>query len=99
MSAYTRGSNPLKDFLRQVKEAHEKVGVSASEPYPEVEHIYCTSFCNQGHRMSDGKPINHECYILNPAALEAEREDDYEKAQELLWKKGRRVHPGLKRET
>ena len=65
----------------------------------EPEHIYCTSFCNQGHRLSDGKPINHECYVLNPAALAAEREGDYEKAQELLWgKKGRRlVHRGVKR--
>jgi hypothetical protein len=63
-------------------------------------HIYCTTFCNQGHRMGDGKPVDHECYVLNPAALEAEREGDYAKAQELLWgKKGRRlVHPGLKRE-
>jgi hypothetical protein len=94
MSRYVTG--PLKDFLRQVKEAHEKAGVKASEPYSEVEHIYCTSFCNHGHRLSDGKPINHECYIINPKALEAEREGDYELAAKLMGGK-RIVHPGLKR--
>jgi hypothetical protein len=63
--------------------------------------IYCTSFCNQGHRVSDGKPVGHECYVLNPAALAAERAGDYEKARELLWGKTgrRRIHRGLRRKT
>jgi hypothetical protein len=45
---------------------------------------YCTSYCNKGHRLSDGKPIAHECYILPPSALEAERAGDVEKAVELI---------------
>jgi hypothetical protein len=64
------------------------------------EKIYVTTFCNFGHRLSDGKPVDHECYILSPAALRAEREGDYERAielQQLAWKKsGRRIHKGLK---
>jgi hypothetical protein len=46
--------------------------------------IYCTTYCNQGHRVSDGKPVNHECRILPPAALVAEINGDYETAIALL---------------
>lgn len=35
---------------------------------------YVTTYCNKPHRMSDGKPVAHECYVLPPAALQAERE-------------------------
>ena len=59
--------------------------------------IYCTSFCNHGHRMSDGKPVAHECYILPTEALHAERDGDNDRAQEILsrWKK-RRIHHGVR---
>ena len=46
--------------------------------------IYCTSYCNRGHRLSDGKPVQHECRIIPPAALEAERNDDFSLAQKIL---------------
>ena len=58
--------------------------------------IYCTSYCNFGHRLSDGKPVDHECYILPPAALEAEREDNYELACELISKVNRVLHRRIK---
>jgi hypothetical protein len=60
--------------------------------------IFCTSFCNQGHRMSDGKPVDHECYILPVAALKAERDGRHEEALELLRADipTRRVHRGVK---
>lgn len=35
--------------------------------------IYCTSFCNFGHRLKDGKPVEHECYIIPPELLRLER--------------------------
>ena len=38
---------------------------------------YCTTFCNRAHRLSDGKPVAHECYILNPKALQLEREGQF----------------------
>jgi len=38
------------------------------------EQIYCTSYCNQGHRLSDGMPVNHMCHILPPKALKLEQE-------------------------
>jgi hypothetical protein len=60
-------------------------------------NVYCTTFCNRAHRLLDGKPIQHECYILPPEALRAERAGDMDEALEILsaWKV-RRVHNGTK---
>lgn len=59
--------------------------------------VYCTSFCNHGHRLSDGKPVDHECYVLPTEALAAERRGDVARALEIMsqWKK-RRTHRGVK---
>jgi hypothetical protein len=46
--------------------------------------VYCTTYCNRGHRLSDGKPVAHECCVLPPRALEAERAGDYELAISIL---------------
>jgi len=46
--------------------------------------FYVTTFCNRPHRLSDGKPIKHECRVIPPAALEAERSGDTDKAIELM---------------
>ena len=35
---------------------------------------YCTSFCNHSHHLSNGRPIGHECYVIPPALLRAERD-------------------------
>ncbi len=58
---------------------------------------YCTTFCNKGHRLSDGKPIGHECFIMPTEALHAEKSGDTDKAIQILsvWK-NRRTHSGLK---
>jgi hypothetical protein len=37
--------------------------------------IYVSSFCNFAHRLKDGKPIEHECYVIPPRLLELERSD------------------------
>ena len=59
--------------------------------------IFCTSFCNKGHRLSDGKPVEHECYILPPEAIKFEIMGDFEKANEILSNQKRRVvHQGVK---
>lgn len=58
--------------------------------------VFCTSFCNFGHRLADGKPVGHQCFVLPTEALEAERQGDIDKAYQVLsaWKH-RRVHHGL----
>ena len=58
---------------------------------------YVTTFCNRAHRVLDGKPIGHECYVLPTEVLVAERNGNVERAFEVLsgWKK-RKAHKGLK---
>ncbi len=57
--------------------------------------IFCTSHCNHGHRLSDGKPIDHECFIIPPKALEAERSDDFETAIAIIEAKPMKTHGGV----
>lgn len=47
-------------------------------------YLYVTSFCNQAHRLIDGKPVAHECFVIPPRALEEERAGHFDKAHELI---------------
>lgn len=60
--------------------------------------FYVTTFCNHAHRLSDGKPLNHNCYVLPPAALQIERDGgDIDKAIALIQAaKPLREHRGVK---
>jgi hypothetical protein len=62
-----------------------------------MSDMYCTTYCNKPHRLSDGKPIAHECYVLPTEALHAEKAGNVSKAVGILgkWKK-KRTHRGLK---
>jgi hypothetical protein len=51
--------------------------------------VYCTSYCNHGHDTRTGKPVGHECRVIPPAAIQAERDGNYELAIEIL-SKGKR---------
>lgn len=55
----------------------------------EVVMVYCTSYCNHGHDTRTGKPVGHECRVIPPAAIQAERDGNYELAIEIL-SKGKR---------
>ena len=46
--------------------------------------IYMPTYCNKGHWLSTGQPIDHECVVLPPAALQAERDGNFDKAIEIL---------------
>jgi hypothetical protein len=46
--------------------------------------IYMSTYCNKGHRLVDGKPVDHECVIIPPKALQAEREGDFEMATVII---------------
>lgn len=61
--------------------------------------IYCTSYCNRGHDLRDGAPVAHECYVLPVAALQAEMEGDYDRAQALIAVSRKRVHRGRREST
>lgn len=59
--------------------------------------FYVTTFCNQAHRLRDGKPINHECYILPVEMLLAEADGRLSEAQDLLARFGKgSIHKGVK---
>lgn len=47
-------------------------------------HAYVTTFCNRAHRVKDGKPIQHECRVIPPKAIEYEMAGDYSQAMEVL---------------
>lgn len=58
---------------------------------------YCTTFCNQGHSVKTGKPLNHECYILPPKAVVYEEMGEFEKAIETIQAaKPLKAHPGTR---
>ena len=59
--------------------------------------IYVTTYCNHARRLSDGKPIRHECHVLPPKALELERTDDFDGAiREIQAAKPLRVCRGVR---
>ena len=59
--------------------------------------IWCTSYCNHGHRMLDGKPVAHECYVLPVAALRTEFLGNVDKASAIIAAaKPLRLHKGVR---
>lgn len=58
-----------------------------------VVDVYCTTFCNMGHDLKTGKPVDHECYILNPLELAKEKLGLYGYEPKLL---PARLHLGLR---
>jgi hypothetical protein len=58
--------------------------------------IYCTTYCNFGHRVDDGKPVDHECYILPTAVLKLEMDGDYDGALEILRTSVLKSHRGIR---
>lgn len=62
-----------------------------------MAELFLTSFCGFRHRLSDGKPVDHVCYVIPAEALHAEKAGDLDRFVRILyaWKK-RRAHNGLK---
>ena len=67
------------------------------KPKPDYRHgNYFTSFCNQYHRLRDGMPVEHNCFVLPTAALHAEAQGMVDKARDILGKwKLRRESKGV----
>lgn len=49
-----------------------------------MRDFFITSYCNKAHNIYSGRPYKHECRILPPEALRAERNGDHAKAIEIL---------------
>lgn len=65
-------------------------------PLTETTHVYCSTYCNQGHRVSDGKPVGHECIIIPVKALHAEMGGDYSTALSIMLHSKKVYHRGLR---
>lgn len=57
-------------------------------------NFYATTFCNKAHRLSDGAPIKHECYMLDTAKLRQEARGAEVKGSMI--KLPARIHSGVK---
>lgn len=62
----------------------------------EEDVIFCTSYCNRGHKLKTGVPVEHECYVLPPRALKLEREEKYAEAIKAIEARPLRRHSGIK---
>ena len=49
-----------------------------------MSDFYVSTYCNFAHDMETGEPIDHECVLIPPKALDAEREGDFDKAIEIM---------------
>ncbi|HSD22153.1 MAG TPA: hypothetical protein VLC54_19030 [Anaeromyxobacter sp.] len=54
-----------------------------------------TIYCGARHRTTDGAPIAHNCRILAPEYLEAERLEEYGRAASVLERMPLILHPGV----
>ena len=59
---------------------------SAGKVPADPKATYVTTYCNKAHRLVDGQPVDHECNVLPPEALQLEREDRYAEAIAVLEK-------------
>lgn len=64
--ACARGAEALKKYGGGLGERENPRHVPAQLDW------YVSTFCNFAHRLSDGKPIGHECYVLDPHKLKLE---------------------------
>lgn len=47
-------------------------------------NVYCTTFCNFGHDVDTGEPVDHECYDLDPEILKIEMDEGPEAALKAM---------------
>lgn len=59
------------------------------------DNTYLTSYCNHVHCLSNGAPIDHECFMLPVEALEAERRGDCVEASNIISDSTLHRHAGM----
>ena len=71
------------DKIESLRDAY--VAAEAAYTTARTAHAYVAAeYCNHGHYVATGKPVNHECRVIPPAALRAEMEGKYAEAIELM---------------
>lgn len=56
--------------------------------------FYVTTFCNFAHATATGRPIGHECYILDPKKLQLEATGQMDKIEGSIVKEPRKMVQG-----
>ena len=46
--------------------------------------VYVSTYCNFAHDLKTGRPRRHQCIVIPPAALRAERDGDSDRANEIM---------------
>lgn len=58
---------------------------------------YVTTFCNFAHRIVDGKPIGHECYVIDPRLISSEAAwGTWSEQVRNRWARTRKTHRGVR---
>lgn len=58
---------------------------------------YVTTFCNHPHSLKTGRPLGHECYVLDPKKLKIEAFGDVAEIKDGIVKEPRQIVNGRKR--
>jgi len=106
------GEKQEREIARVIREATEEIEGPGFPGWDKVfsylnlmfpatpdKGFYCTTFCNHAHRLKDGLPLNHECYVIPPLLLRLEMSGHPMMASEWhRWSQvnGRRFHGGVK---
>lgn len=62
--------------------------------------FYMTTYCNKAHRIVDGKPVDHQCYVIPPKALKLEMDGNVSAALVVLSAaQPLQMHSGVKSRT
>lgn len=90
------GSNVAVPTLRKVMRERLVELCEAGILPPDDAGPYCTTYCNRYHG-ADGKPLDHECFVLPRGAIAAERAGHYQQAIDLIdGAKPLRAHRGVR---
>ena len=61
-----------------------------------MSDFYVTTYCNKPHRLKDGMPIDHECRVIPPEALQLEMKGEYTEAIAVMSGKPTKYSRGVK---
>lgn len=65
--------------VRMVNETQIESPEVAVEAFRNLhDGVYCSTFCNFGHNIATGKPVDHECARLNVVKFALEREGRFD---------------------
>lgn len=87
VGAFLLGPKPMrangKRRGRKMRANGRRVG-TRSMPTRRKGAAYVSTYCNFAHDLKTGRPRRHECIVIPPAALRAERDGDFDRANKIM---------------